>query len=59
MRKTKYILFVLTIILCLGVAFSTSAAGQLTAKQMMINRLQSADLIPAGDINKTSSGTAY
>ncbi len=58
MKKTRYFLLALTVILCLGVVFSASAA-QLTAKQMMIDRLQSADLIPAGDINKTASGTAY
>ena len=39
--------------------FRSSAADQLTAKQIMLDRLQSADFIPAGDINKTSTGTAY
>ncbi len=59
MKKTRYLLFALTLVLCLGMAFSASAAGQLTAKQIMLDRLQSADLIPMGDINKTSSGTAH
>jgi hypothetical protein len=47
------------IMVCFGVVFSASAASQLTAKQIMLDRLQSAEFIPTGDINKTSSGTAY
>ncbi|MDD4335243.1 MAG: stalk domain-containing protein [Desulfotomaculaceae bacterium] len=59
MKKTRFFLFTLTVVLCLGVVFTASAAGQLTAKQMLIDKLQSADLIPAGDVNKTSSGVAH
>ena len=58
MKRTRYIFLALTLVLCLGVVFTASAAGKLTAKQMMIDRLQDADLIPIGDINKTSSGSA-
>jgi hypothetical protein len=59
MKKTKYLLLALVVIVCFGVVFSASAASQLTAKQIMLDRLQSADFIPTGDINKISSGTAY
>ena len=59
MKNTRYFLLALTVIVCFGVVFSASAADQLTAKQIMLNRLQSADFIPTGDINKTSTGTAY
>jgi hypothetical protein len=59
MNKTKYLLAAMVILVCFGVVFSASAASQLTAKQIMLDRLQSAELIPMGDINKTSSGTAY
>lgn len=59
MKKSRYLILALTLIICFGVVFATSAAAQLTAKQMLIDRLQSADFIPTGDINKTSSGTAY
>jgi hypothetical protein len=59
MKKTRYFLLALTIIVCFGVVFSASAADQLTAKQIMLDRLQSADFIPVGDLNKTSTGTAY
>jgi len=59
MKNTRYFLLALTVIVCFGVVFSASAADQLTAKQIMLNRLQSADFVPIGDINKTSTGTAY
>ncbi|MFX4263764.1 stalk domain-containing protein [Pelotomaculum propionicicum] len=59
MKKNRYFLLALTVIICFGVVFSASAASQITAKQMLIDRLQSSDFIPTGDINKTSSGTAY
>lgn len=59
MKKFRYLILALTLIICFGVVFTTSATAQLTAKQMLIDRLQSDDFIPAGDINKTSSGTAY
>jgi hypothetical protein len=59
MKRTKYLLLALVVIVCFGVVFSASAASQLTAKQIMLDRLQSADFIPTGDINKNSSGTAY
>lgn len=59
MNKNKYLIFAVVILVCFGVVFSASAASQLTAKQIMLDRLQSAELIPTGDINKTSSGTAY
>jgi len=59
MKKTRCFLLALTVIVCFGVVFSASAADQLTAKQIMLNRLQSADFIPTGDINKTSTGTVY
>lgn len=59
MKKNRYFLLALTVIICFGVVFSASAASQLTAKQIMLDRLKSSDYFPAGDINKTSSGTAY
>jgi hypothetical protein len=59
MNKNKYLIFAVVILICFGVVFSASAASELTAKQIMLDRLQSADFIPTGDINKTSSGTAY
>jgi hypothetical protein len=59
MKKSRYLSLALTLMICFGVVFTTSAAAQLTAKQMLIDKLQSADFIPMGDINKTSSGTAY
>ena len=59
MNKTRYLLVAVVIMVCFGVVFSASAASELTAKQIMLDRLQSAEFIPTGDINKTSSGTAY
>lgn len=58
MKKNRYLLLALTVIICFGVVFSAGAA-QLTAKQMVIDKLRSSDFFPMGDINKTSSGTAY
>lgn len=59
MNKTRYLMLAVVILVCFGVVFSASAASQLTAKQIMLDRLQSAEFIPTGDINKTASGTAY
>jgi Copper amine oxidase N-terminal domain len=59
MNKTRYLMVAVVILVCFGVVFSASAASQLTAKQIMLDRLQSAEFIPTGDINKTASGTAY
>lgn len=59
MNKKRYLMAAVVILVCFGVVFSASAASELTAKQIMLDRLQSADFIPTGDINKTASGTAY
>ena len=59
MFKTKHLVFVVVILVCFGVVFSASAASQLTAKQIMLEKLQSAEFYPTGEINQTASGTAY
>jgi hypothetical protein len=59
MKNTKYLMAAVVILVCFGVVFSANAASELTAKQIMLDRLESAEFIPTGDINKTSSGTAY
>jgi len=58
-KKNRYLLAILCLLLCFGIVYSASAATTLTAKQLLLDKLQSADLsIPGGQMYKVSSGTS-
>ncbi len=58
MKKNKWLLMLLCLLMGFGIVYSASAASDLTAKQMILDRIQNSDFMPQGDINKTASGTA-
>ncbi len=58
MKKNKWLLTFLCLLMCFGIVYSASAASELTAKQLILDKLQNSDFVPQGDINKTASGTS-
>ncbi len=58
MKKNKGVLIFICVLMCFGVVYSANAASDLTAKQIILDKIQSMDFIPQGDLNKTSAGTS-
>lgn len=59
MKKNKCLLTFLCLLMCFGIVYSASAAPELTAKQIILDKIQNSDFTPQGDINKTASGSTY
>ena len=58
MRKGKVAVLLLCLIFCLSVVYSAGAESPLSAKQLLLNKLESLELEPTGELYKTFSGTA-
>lgn len=58
MKKSKWLLLLLCFVLCFGFVYSASAASPLSAKQLLLGRLQSLDFGQKNELDETSSGTA-
>jgi len=58
LKKTKILMMLLCVVLCIGVAYSANAASQLSAKQLLLNKLQSSAPDLETELNNTSSGSA-
>lgn len=58
MKKKKYLLLLLCLVLCFGIAYSASAASPLSAKQLLLGKLQSSDFNQQNELYETSTGTA-
>lgn len=58
MKKTKIILVMICLFLFVGAAYSISSASSPTAKQMLINKLQSPDAFPVKGFYEKASGNA-
>lgn len=58
MKKMKGLLLLLCLVLCLGIAYSANAETQLTAKQLLLGKIQSTDFGLQNELYNNSSGTA-
>lgn len=58
MKKNKWLLTFFCLLMCFGLVYSASAASDLTAKQLILDRIQNSESIPQGEINKTATGSA-
>lgn len=58
MKNSKWLLLLLCFLMCFGLVYSANAASGLTAKELLLDKLQNSDFLPKGEINKTACGTA-
>lgn len=58
MKTKRYMILLMCLLMCFGLVFSANAASDLTAKQLIMDRLNNiAEYVPSGDINKNAYGS--